>query len=113
MQAQEAEVCASQALERGVCEGYRNLARGWHNLADETERKVPNFQLNRYRMDGDSDVAKVYRLRADALRTIAEATVSSPSRDILVHIAEDFERKAQAREAIAQWDVKPRARNSS
>jgi hypothetical protein len=94
-----------------VCEGYRNLARGWHNLADETERKVPN--LNRYRMDGDSDVAKVYRLRADALRTIAEATVSSPSRDILVHIAEDFERKAQAREAIAQWDVKPRARNSS
>ena len=113
MQAQEAEDFACQALEQRVCEEYRNLASGWHNLADETERKVANFQLNPYRMDGDSDVAQVYRLRAEALRTIAEATVSTPSREILVHIAQDFERKAQAREAIALWDFKPRARNST
>ena len=111
MQAQEAEDFACQSLEQGVCEGYRKLASGWHNLADATEQKVPNFQLNKYRMDGDSDVAKVYRLRAEALRTIAEATVSTPSREILVHIAQDFERKAQAREAIALWDLKPRAGN--
>jgi hypothetical protein len=113
MQAQEAEDFASQSPEQGVCEGYRKLASGWHNLADETERKVANFHLNTYRLDGDSDVAKVYRLRAEALRTIADATVSTPSREILVHIAQDFERKAQAREAIALWDFKPRARDST
>jgi hypothetical protein len=109
MQAQEAEDFASQALEQGVCEGYRKLASGWRNLADEAE--VPNFPLNQYRIGQDSDAAQVYRLRADALRTIAEATGSDSSRQILVHIAEDYERKAQAREAIAQWDLNPSARN--
>jgi hypothetical protein len=111
MHAQEAEDFASQALDEGVCEGYRKLASGWHNLADETE--VPNFLLNQYRMDRDSDATKVYRLRAEALRTIAETTAPDSSRQILVHIAEDYERKAHAREVVSRWDLRPRARNSS
>ena len=79
-------------------------------IADECERRARDVEGID---NGDCDEAKTFRVRAEALRTIAEATVSFSSREILVHIAEVFERKAPAREAMELRDLKPRARNST
>jgi hypothetical protein len=57
-------------------------------------------------MDGDEEEAGRYLLRAEDLRKIAAATTDKASRATLLLAAEDYERRATARQAIAKWDKK-------
>ena len=57
-------------------------------------------------MDEDADEVRRYRYRAEQLRLIGADTKDKPSREILIHIAEDYERMATAREAVAIWPKK-------
>ena len=56
----------------------------------------------------DTEEVRRYRHRAGELRTIAADMKDKPSRDILIHVAEDYERMARTREAIATWPKKTR-----
>ena len=85
-------------------------------MADEYERRaheVENSDRANSLMDGDAQEVKLYRLRAEELRTIAAATKDRLSREALLNVAHDHERRAQAREAIAKWDKKASSRNSA
>ena len=62
------------------------------------------------RMD-DAEEVRRYRHRADQLRIIAADIKDKPSREILIHVAEDYERMAFAREAIAAWPKKIQPKN--
>jgi hypothetical protein len=64
-------------------------------------------------MDGDAEEVKRYRLRAEELRAIAAATKDRLTRETLLNVAHDHERRAQARETIAKWDKKASSRNSA
>ena len=55
-------------------------------------------------MDGDEDEAGRYRQRAVEVRKIAAATKDKESRATLIQVAEDYERMAETREAIANSD---------
>ena len=57
-------------------------------------------------MNEDAEEVRRYRHRADQLRLIAGDTKDKPSREILIHVAEDYERMAIAREAVATWPRK-------
>jgi hypothetical protein len=64
-------------------------------------------------MDEDAEEVRRYRHRAVQLRLIAADIKDKPSREILIHVAEDSERMATAREAVATWPKKtPRAISS-
>jgi len=47
-------------------------------------------------------MARVYRTRAEKLRTIAGGALGEPERDLLLEIAADLERQAKAAEARAR-----------
>ena len=87
-------------------------------MADEYERRAwevensdsPDTQLSTF---GDAEEVKHYRLRAEVLRSIAAATRDRRTRETLLNVAQDHERRAQAREAIAKWDKKASSRNSA
>jgi hypothetical protein len=57
-------------------------------------------------MDGDENEAGRYRQRAEEVRKIAAATKDKESRATLMQVAEDYDRMAETREAIAKSDKK-------
>ena len=57
-------------------------------------------------MDGDENEAGRYRQRAEEVRKIAAATKDKASRATLMQVADDYERMAETRDAIAKSDKK-------
>ena len=57
-------------------------------------------------MDGDENEAGRYRQRAEEVRKIASATKDKDSRATLTQVADDYERMAETREALAKSDKK-------
>lgn len=51
-------------------------------------------------MSEELETARRYRLHARELRTIAERMVTQPSRHVLVAVANDYDKMANALEAI-------------
>ena len=52
-------------------------------------------------MDSDEMSAKLYRERAAKLRAIAEATHNPKAQDLLFQLADEYDRMAETREALA------------
>ena len=57
-------------------------------------------------MAGVEEDAGLYRQRAEDLRKIAASTTDKAARVTLIQVAEDYERKAAARDSSVKWDKK-------
>ena len=55
-------------------------------------------------MDGDQETAERYRQRAHQVRAIAAQMMDQKTTDLLLSIAEDYDRLAATMEGIAQSD---------
>ena len=61
-------------------------------------------------MEHDLDSARRYRQRAEGLRSIAEQAFDKKMKQILLEIAEDYERMARSREALSAGEKKLKRR---
>jgi len=69
--------------------------QGWAEYARGAERRD---------VKEDLDSAQRYRQRAEELRSIAAETKERSSQQVLLDIAEDYERMARSRDRIDQMD---------
>ena len=109
LRAGEARTVAGGILDWEERKRLLQMADEYERHADEVEGSDRANPL----MDGDAQEVKRYRLRAEELRTIAATTKDRLSREVLLNVAHDQERRAQAREAIAKWDKKAASRTSA
>ena len=63
-------------------------------------------------MDGDEISAKLYRERAGKLRAIAQAAHDHKARDVLFQLAEEYDRMAETRDALASAERRRAMRRS-
>ena len=63
-------------------------------------------------MDGDENSAKLYRERAEKLRVIAQATHDKKAHDLLLQLAEEYDRLAGMRDALASTERRRATRKS-
>ena len=63
-------------------------------------------------MDSDEMSAKLYRERAAKLRTIADATHNQKAQDLLFQLADEYDRMAETREALASAERRRAQRKS-
>jgi hypothetical protein len=63
-------------------------------------------------MDGDETSAKLYRERAAKLRAIAQATHDKQAQALLFQLAEEYDRMAETRDALASAERRRAERNS-
>jgi hypothetical protein len=63
-------------------------------------------------VDGDSDKAKEYRERAEQIRLMAKRMLDAESKNLLLLVAENYERLAATMENIARSDITRSDRNS-
>jgi hypothetical protein len=98
-----------RALARNVQNGEHRdqllkMADAWETFMVEGERgntlEVSTLE------SGDEEEAGRYRQRAENLRQIASETTYKLTRMTLIRVAEDYERRARARDSIAKWDKK-------
>jgi hypothetical protein len=62
-------------------------------------------------MDRDETSAKLYRERAEKLRAVAQATHDKKAQDLLLQLADEYDRMAGTRDAIASTERKRAERN--